>query len=208
VATGDPPRSVRVLLLRHAESTWNAQRRWQGQADPPLSGVGEQETRRAAASLGPVATVWTSHLVRARRTAELLTPPDVAVVSDRRLRERHVGRWAGLTAPEIERRYPGWLADGRRPDGWEPDATVTRRARAALDELVAGLAPGATALVVTHGGLIRAVATSLGTSSWPIRNLGGVWLHGDGDRLALGATMTRLGADDEQANRAEPSPVE
>ena len=63
------------LLLRHGESTWNAEHRWQGQSDPPLTRRGEQQARDAVASLvelGPFDAVVASNLQRARRTGELL----------------------------------------------------------------------------------------------------------------------------------------
>src|SRR5687768_13103713 len=93
---------IRLLLVRHGESTWNAQSRWQGQADPPLSPLGERQAEEAAERLAQTASIteiWTSDLVRARRTAELIATqlgvPDVR--EEPRLRERDVGSWSGLT---------------------------------------------------------------------------------------------------------------
>ncbi|HEX7136135.1 MAG TPA: histidine phosphatase family protein, partial [Iamia sp.] len=64
---------VRLLLVRHGESTWNADGRWQGQADPPLTDRGREQARSAAAGLpGGVDELWSSDLERARVTAELL----------------------------------------------------------------------------------------------------------------------------------------
>ena len=186
---------VRLLLLRHGESTWNAERRWQGQADPPLSAVGVGQARAAAPALEAVTAVWSSDLRRASRTAELLAGPACPVRLDARLRERHVGAWTGLTREAIEARYPGWLEDGRRPDGWEPDETVHGRGLPAVRAAVAASAPGVVLIAVTHGGLIRAVARGLGGESWPIPNLGGVWLVGDRDHLALGPRVSLLAGD-------------
>ncbi|HEX8581069.1 MAG TPA: histidine phosphatase family protein, partial [Acidimicrobiales bacterium] len=62
----------RVLLVRHGQSVWNAEGRWQGQLDPPLSDVGAEQARAAAAHLDGVVAVATSDLDRARRTAEIL----------------------------------------------------------------------------------------------------------------------------------------
>ena len=53
-------------------------------------------------------------------------PPGWRCASTRGLQERHVGSWTGLTRAEIEARQPGWLDDGRRPEGWEDDDTVPR----------------------------------------------------------------------------------
>src|SRR5919109_2812903 len=103
---------IRLLLVRHGESTWNAQSRWQGQADPPLSPFGERQAEDATVRLAESASitaVWTSDLVRARRTGELIAKRlglD-AVHDEPRLRERDVGAWSGLTRDEIEARWPG-----------------------------------------------------------------------------------------------------
>jgi len=186
---------VRVLLLRHGESTWNAERRWQGQADPPLSDAGIRQARVAAAALGAVSAIWSSDLERARHTAELLAGGAGRARLDARLRERDVGAWAGLTRDAIDDRYPGWLHEERRPDGWEHDDALRRRALPALRDAVASSPPGAVVIAVTHGGLIRVVVTGLGGPSWPIPNLGGIWLEGDGDRFTLGPRVALLDGD-------------
>ena len=116
-----PATMVNLLVVRHAESEWNRDGRWQGQADPPLSSAGAAEARAAAAALGSMDCIVSSDLQRARSTAEIMA--DAAgvgpVIVDPRWRERDVGRWQGLTVDEIERDYPGALASGDRPPGWE-----------------------------------------------------------------------------------------
>lgn len=192
-ATGRRPgaRAPALLLLRHGESTWNADGRWQGHADPPLSDVGVEQARGAATGVAPFDAVWSSDLRRARETAQRFAPPGVPVTEEVRLRERDVGGWTGLTRDAIEDRHPGWLAAGHRPEGWEDDAAVAARAWDALRTVVAALDPGGRAVVVSHGGLIRAVEASLGVPPRPVPNLGGVWLHAvsgelvPGDRVAL-----------------------
>ena len=186
---------MRLLLLRHGESTWNAERRWQGQADPPLSEAGVTQSRAAAPALVAATTIWSSDLRRARRTAHLLAGRARPVQLDARLRERHVGAWTGLTRDVIAARYPGWLDDGRRPDGWEDDATVCGRGLRALRDAVAAAAPGTVLVAVSHGGFIRAVVTGLGGEPWPIPNLGGIWLEADDERFALGRRVALLGGD-------------
>jgi probable phosphoglycerate mutase len=190
MATADGRAVARVLLVRHGESTWNSDLRWQGQADPPLSEVGRRQAH-AVGALPAIATVWSSDLRRARGTAEVLAGTGKTVRLDARLRERHVGSWTGLTRDEIERRYPGWLADGRRPAGWEDDEIVRARAWPALRAAAAAAGSG-RAIVVSHGGLIRAVVAALGATPWPVPHLGGVWLVGDGERLDLGERVALL----------------
>ncbi len=106
---GTPPVAeavARVLLLRHGQSTWNVEARWQGRADPPLSPAGEGQARQAAPALTGAVAVWSSDLARARRTAELLAPGDVTVRVDARLRERDVGPWTASDARGDRRAVP------------------------------------------------------------------------------------------------------
>src|SRR3954470_17751709 len=122
-----------LLVIRHAQSTWNAERRWQGWADAPLSELGERQAAGAGKRLrdaGLVAAV-ASDLRRARRTAELISERlglgPVRV--DDGCRERVVGEWSGLDAEQMQERFPGqrdaWR-DGQlgRPPGGEATPQV------------------------------------------------------------------------------------
>ncbi|HWE57887.1 MAG TPA: histidine phosphatase family protein [Acidimicrobiales bacterium] len=149
-----------VLIVRHALSVWNAEGRWQGQADPPLAPEGEAQARAASARVGPVDLVITSDLERARRTGQLVAP-GVALEIEPGLREFDVGDWSGHTRAEIERLWPGELAEfdaGRldAPPGSEGRRHFDERVAAAAGR-VARKAVGRT-LVVTHGGVVRALA--------------------------------------------------
>jgi broad specificity phosphatase PhoE len=192
-----------LLLVRHGESTWNAQGIWQGQADPPLSRLGERQAAAAAAALvDPVAAIHTSDLARARRTAEILAThlglPPSEVRLDARLRERDAAAWSGLTRAEIEERWPGWLATRRTPPGWEPDDALVTRTVGALRDLVADLPDGADGivLVVTHGGNVRTFERHLGAGREPVPNLAGRWVVAENDRFALGARQLLIDPDD------------
>jgi len=189
--------TTRLLLVRHGESTWNVAGRWQGHADPPLSELGERQAAAAAAALSdPPDAVWTSDLVRARRTAQLLAEPHgLAVRADARLRERDVGEWSGLTRAEIEERWPGWLAARRSPDGFEADEPLAGRALEALRDIAAA-APEATVIVVTHGGVIRTIERHHGAGPEPVPNLGGRWLTAAGDGFTLGDRELLIDPDD------------
>jgi probable phosphoglycerate mutase len=190
--------ATRLLVVRHGESTWNSEGRWQGQADPPLSALGERQAEAAATGVGETVTaIWTSDLARAFRTAELLVAGlrTASPRSDARLRERNVGEWSGLTRAEIEVRWPGYLADRRSPAGWEDDEQLAERAIAALHDIVTA-APGATVIVVTHGGVIRTLERHLGSEPEPIPNLAGRWVITDGDRLTLGERRLLIDPDD------------
>ncbi|MEO7573806.1 MAG: histidine phosphatase family protein [Acidimicrobiales bacterium] len=102
---------TRVLLTRHGQSEWNADGRWQGQADPPLTDLGRHQAKHAARNLGVVDAIVTSDLQRASETA-LIISGDLGVgpvVLEPDLRERDAGEWSGLTRPEIDRDWPGYL---------------------------------------------------------------------------------------------------
>lgn len=182
------PSSIRgVLLVRHGQSTWNAEERWQGQADPPLSELGEHQAvtaRAAVVALAP-ARVVASDLVRARRTAALLAPEGAQLEVESAWRERSAGEWEGLTREEIEARFPGWLAARRSPPGFEGDESLLARALPALDVLVRREIDG-IALVVTHGGVIGTLERHFAAPHVRVPNLGGRWFHLRGDDLALG----------------------
>jgi broad specificity phosphatase PhoE len=144
--------SARLVLVRHGQSTYNAQQRLQGQADPPLSDAGREEARRLAAVLPPFERVVTSDLVRASETASLLGYPHAA--RDARWREIALGEWQGrsLSGFEDETAY-SWRGGSATPAGGESWPEFQRRVGGAVDELVRA---GGTWLVVCHGGVVRA----------------------------------------------------
>ncbi len=193
---------TRLALVRHGQSTWNALGRWQGQADPPLSPLGEEQAAEAAEQLRDtgVTGVVTSDLVRARRTGQIVADAiglgPVAVCPD--LGEYDVGDWSGLTKPEIEKRWPGQQAEwfgGRLPTtpGGEGRIPFDRRVMGAVLRLAAEAAPGSVLVVVTHGGVIRAVERATGAAPVPIANLSGRWFTVDDGGLRAGEPLTLVG---------------
>ena len=195
------PAMARILLVRHGQSEWNADGRWQGQADPPLSELGAEQAVAAARALGMVDAIYASDLVRAHHTAELVAGQlgaDVAV--EPRLRERSAGEWEGRTRAEIDEGWPGYLETGRRPAGYEPDDSVLERVLAAL-AAIAAMHDG-DVLVITHGGVVRVVERHLGgDAEGLIPNLGGLWLEHDGAGLRLGERVVLL--DESQVTRPQ-----
>jgi broad specificity phosphatase PhoE len=149
--------SARLFLVRHGQSTYNAQARLQGQADPPLSDAGRAEAKLLKPALARFEPdrVVTSDLKRARETAELLGYPGARL--DARLREINVGAWAGRPLAEFPSGpEPAWRGGPlKAPDGesWED---LQARVGAAVDELIAA---GGTWLVVCHGGVVRAAVS-------------------------------------------------
>ena len=195
---------TRVLLIRHGQSEWNADGRWQGQADPPLTDLGRAQARHAAKALGPVDAIVASDLQRAAATAEIIAEElGVGPIElDGDLRERDAGEWSGLTRSEIERDWPGYLGPPppvstkgsvgfavaaaeaarrsneprRRPPGWEDDESVQRRAVAALRRIQGRVADGQV-VAVTHGGLIYELEAMFHAPFERLPNLGGRWVE-------------------------------
>ena len=153
------------LLIRHAESGWNADARWQGHADPPLSSRGRQQAKDLALELRDerLDLLLSSDLARALETAEQIgAVHGLALEPDARLRELDIGRWAGLRRSEIEALDPQTLTrfsagdPDARPGGGETRREIRRRVRIAMLEIAASF-PGQRIAVVTHLGVIRAL---------------------------------------------------
>jgi broad specificity phosphatase PhoE len=156
---------TRVLLIRHGETAWNRERRWQGQADVPLTAEGREQARRLARFLRGESSVdhlYTSDLVRAAETARTLAEAlGVEPSIDPAWREMDVGAWSGLTRDDIRVRFRDeWerLAAGEDlpRGGGETFGDFTARVVAAIERL-RDAHPGETVAVVTHGGVIRAL---------------------------------------------------
>jgi len=168
-----------LLLIRHAESTWNAIGRWQGHGDPPLSARGREQAdalAEALAGLSP-AFVVTSDLSRAIETgAPLARALGVAATTCPGLRELDVGSWTGLTRAQIATRDPDALArfesgaDDAPAGGGEARDALARRSREALARLsreALARRSERPIAVVTHLGVIRALAgRELGHAEW------------------------------------------
>jgi probable phosphoglycerate mutase len=206
-----------LLLLRHAESDWNAQGRWQGLADPALSPRGEEQAVGAGRRLRPmgITAVVSSDLQRARATAgRIALTLGVAgpVGIDAGLREYDVGAWSGLTRPQIDAGWPGGIEDWREgrlfstPGGEKRDSFVARISVAVAR--VAHERPNDTTLVITHGGVISALCRSLDAPAHRFAHLSGLWIVATPDRLRPGAVVSLLQvdlpeADDEEAEGGE-----
>ncbi|MEV4082100.1 histidine phosphatase family protein [Nonomuraea fuscirosea] len=161
---------VRLVLVRHGESVWNVEERYQGQSDSGLTATGREQAEVAAAALlarfGPPDLVVSSDLPRARDTANAyLRHFDLEARLDARLREADIGSWAGRPFTQIAAEYPDVLAAvGRGEDvrrgGGETFAELRRRVWQALVDAAALAAGDATVVVFTHGGPIRVAAAA------------------------------------------------
>lgn len=113
---------TRVILVRHGQTDWNVERRYQGKTNIPLNDNGRRQAARVAEELSclRLAAVYSSELDRSFRTAALIARPHgIDVVSDPRLNEIDQGEWEGLRHEEIADRY------GERLRLWEEDPTST-----------------------------------------------------------------------------------
>ncbi len=151
-----------LLLVRHGETDWNRERRFQGHADTMLNEAGRAQARELADELAGdgVTAVYTSPLARARETAEILSGPlGLEARPDARLMEIDVGSWTGLTMAEIERRFPIELRRWREEvqHGWADGETYDDLAVRVLEALreIAGRHDGESVLIVGHGGPLR-----------------------------------------------------
>jgi probable phosphoglycerate mutase len=145
------------VLLRHGQTIWNAEGRFQGHTDIPLDDTGMAQAQRAAgmlAALRPDAIV-SSDLTRAVSTAQPLARLTGLVVTlDKDLRERSGGLWEGLVGEEIRERWPAEHAVWNPPEGESREAVASRVASAfkrAADTVPAG----GLAVVVSHGAALR-----------------------------------------------------
>lgn len=145
------------MLWRHGQTTWNAENRFQGQTDIPLSETGVAQAERAARMLAALKPdrIFSSDLSRAASTAGALSRvTGLPVGLDKDLRERSGGLWEGLTSEEIWERYPVERAAWDPPEG-ETGAVVGDRVAAALARIADGLGEGELAVVASHGAAIR-----------------------------------------------------
>ena len=156
---------VRVLLVRHGETVWNQENRWQGQADTPLSETGYDQARQLARRLQneerPIRAIYTSDLSRARDTADILgqvlgvTPLETAA-----WREMDIGTWSGLTTSEVATRHAEEWARLRQGEdlprgGGETFAQFQGRLLQSSQQFIRDHR-GEQIIVVTHGGAVRA----------------------------------------------------
>jgi probable phosphoglycerate mutase len=173
-----------LYVARHGETDWNAMHRWQGQTDIPLNALGRAQARALAEALrcAGLGGIVASDLSRAQETAAIvaaeLAVPIVYV--DEQLRERSFGCFEGLTGDECEHLHPEawrlWKAERRPPAGAETPEQLRTRVVEAFGRVARQVArDGSPALVVTHGGALRAiVAAATGQHPAPVKN-GAVW---------------------------------
>ena len=164
-------KGTRLLLVRHGETDWNRQGRFQGQIDIPLNANGWAQAEAAGSFLAPVPIqrAYTSSMARPRQTAEaiLASHPGVPLTSTTGLVEIGHGLWEGRLEREIDQGWPQLLADWKRapetvqmPEG-ETIHQVWDRSCATWHTIASSLSGEETALVVAHDAVNKTILCAL-----------------------------------------------
>ena len=148
-------------LIRHGQTDWNLLGKWQGQSPdaPSLNETGRAQALALRDQMAGVefSAIYSSDLLRARQTAELIAEPlDLTVTLDPRLREMDLGAWEGMLSSDIKSQYPRELEerekkpfDAHAPQGESP-RDVAGRVIEVVDEIT-HRHPGESVIIVSHG---------------------------------------------------------
>jgi alpha-ribazole phosphatase len=148
-----------LLLIRHGETSWNVEGKYTGQTDVPLNSTGERQATLMAKEFqnSPIEAIYSSDLIRAQRTAEVLSDKTGASLTiDPRLREINQGTWEGMHFSEIQKRFKGTLEKRRRnplqvtPPKGESLAEVRERVLKAYQTILE-THPDDLVAIVAHG---------------------------------------------------------
>jgi broad specificity phosphatase PhoE len=174
--------AITLVLWRHGQTRFNAERRFQGQLDIPLNDLGLDQAARAArhlAALRPVA-IYSSDLSRAAQTAAALARlTGLSVKLDPDLRERAGGVWEGKSDTELRAQYPDYVTWTTSPAAWSPPGgesgtQVADRTAAALLRIADAAPGGSVTVVVAHGGCLGMGMSRLLGIPDGVRMLGGL----------------------------------
>ena len=166
---------TRLWCIRHGQTIWNLEERYNGLTDIPLNPVGVERAEALSKQLAENGVVYraiySSHLQRARQTAAIINKrQDLPAFVDERLREIELGAWEGKTFQEIKIKFPKEVAERTdnalytRSPGGESALEVARRMAAAANEIVTSY-PEGDVLVVAHGvSLAALILTAQGQS--------------------------------------------
>ncbi len=155
---------TRLFVVRHGETKWNFEGRWQGWLDSPLTEKGREQAARAGETLKDcgATAIWTSDAGRARETAEIIGRAlNLRPEADAGPRERFYGKYEGMTSSEIDEKFPDTryeagrdLRDTWRPVGGETLVEVSARVLTFIRQMTEKY-PGETIVLVTHSGVLR-----------------------------------------------------
>jgi len=190
---------TRFIIIRHGETHWNREGRFQGHLDSALTEDGVQQARAIAERLAAerIDKLYSSDLGRAYHTARLIAEKcRLGIVTDARLREKHLGVFQGLTSAEMKSRYPDQY---RRYVSHEADFVIRdgESLRQFHDRAIACFADlavrsnGGTVAVVTHGGLLACL----------YRHVAGIALETPRDFPLLNASFNAFTCEDGEWRR-------
>jgi probable phosphoglycerate mutase len=187
----------KLLIVRHGQSEWNALGRWQGQADPPLTNLGENQAKKATQKLGLFDSIVSSPLKRAKNTASIISEIMGVgpITTEIDLMERDAGPWQGLTRIEIENGWPGFLESGQRPDGYESNSDLLLRVFAVLRKISESSKNSDSVLIISHAGITHALENLHNQPSMKVPNLGGRWVEFDDQNLIMGKRVSLVTED-------------
>ena len=156
-----------VLLVRHGQTDWNADGRWQGHSDIPLNDAGRRQAEALASRLSswPVQAVYSSDLLRAAQTADIVGRIlGLEPILEKAWRERKGGIFEGKTADELRKSHPEalrrFLAGEAEPLGGESNPALSERVRLAFEAAVKQH-EGEMIAVVSHGGALTALVSHI-----------------------------------------------
>lgn len=170
---------IRVLLIRHGETAWNAEHRLQGHSDIPLAASGEAQARATGGFVRAQqpGQAYVSSLVRTQQTFEQFAT-DLTPQVWPALAEQNLGEWEGRYAAEVRAEAPeqfaAWRAGTFTPAEGEPHEQLLHRMRSSFFSIVRGTAeseptisadlsfPVRTAVAVSHGAALRVLLEGLG----------------------------------------------
>lgn len=163
---------MKIILVRHGQTEWNALKKYQGQSDIPLNDVGKEQAARAGDYIAKnenIEAIYCSDLSRTKETAQIIADKlglGLDPIADERLRELFFGLWEGLTFTEVYEQYReefnNWFNDTlnvKVPEG-ESFSELVDRSMAAIKEI--SQKHKGTVVVVTHGGVIKAILSQSG----------------------------------------------
>lgn len=155
---------MKLFLIRHGQTDWNFEQRFQGQSDIPLNAVGHRQASDLAERFASESfdVVYSSDLQRALETAHIVTGLSTDIKIEPRLREISFGDWEGLTYDEIKEKHPAVLAEWendvyqKAPPNGETVGQLVQRVQSVLISLQAEHA-NQTVLIVGHGGVLQSL---------------------------------------------------
>ena len=208
--------ATRLIVVRHGETAWNVDTRIQGHLDIPLNTTGLWQARQLGDALAveAISAIYTSDLLRARKTAQAVADATgAALVDEPGLRERAFGSFQGRTFAEVETEHPEQARRWRQrdpdyaPDGGESLRVLRERVVDTIPRLAARH-PGELVLLVTHGGVLDVLYRAAtrqdiqAPRTWQLGNAAInrlLWTHGHGLSLVGWADTQHL----EHATRDE-----